>query len=192
MHVSITGKQIDVGGALRSHVEDRLAAGIAKYFGRAIDAHVVFSRQGSMYRVDCSTHVGSGITVQSHGEADEIYASFDIAAERIEKRLRRHKRRIRDHHKAPPEGPEMAAAAGAALEQGEEAEEGVDAQPVIVAETDIEASLFTVAEAAAQMQEDDLPVMMFRNRAHGGLNVVYRRPDGNVGWIEPRPAARKP
>lgn len=96
MNILITGKQVDVGGALRSHVEDRLSAAVAKYFDRAIDAHVVFSRQGPMFRADCSVHVGGGFKTQSHAEADEIYASFDLASGRIEKRLRRYKRRLLD------------------------------------------------------------------------------------------------
>lgn len=191
MHVLITGKQIDVGEALRSHVEDRLSSGVAKYFDRAIEAHVVFSRQGPMFRADCSTHVGSGITVQSHGEADEIYASFDIAVDRIEKRLRRQKRRLRDHHKvAPAEAlPAESAVPGG---EGGEAEVQVDGdQPVIVADTQPEIDRLTVGEAASRLQSADVPALMFRNRAHGGLNVVYRRPDGNVGWIDPQGLDRK-
>ncbi len=121
MHVLITGKQVDVDSALRAHVADRLSAGVAKYFDRALEAHVVFSRQGPMFRADCSVHVGSGIKVQGHAQADQIHVSFDLAVERIEKQLRRHKRRLRSHHKAPPQevtsGPALAATA----------EEGADA-----------------------------------------------------------------
>jgi len=187
MHVLITGKQIDIGGTLRSHVEDRLASGVAKYFDRAIEAHVVFSREGPLYRADCSTHVGSGITVQSHAEADEIYASFDLAADRIEKRLRRYKRRLRNHHKISPlESIDAQAYVIAAEEEHEQGEEPEHLHPVIVAETTTDISLLTVGEAVMRMDLAELTVMMFRNRAHGGLNVVYRRADGNIGWIDPR------
>lgn len=192
MHVLITGKQIDIGGTLRSHVEDRLASGVAKYFDGAIDAHVVFSRQGPLYRADCSTHVGSGITVQSHAEADEIYASFDHAAERIEKRLRRYKRRLRNHHKISSiESIEAQAYVIAAEEEDEHRDEPEDFQPVIVAETTTDISLLTVGEAVMRMDLAELSVMMFRNRASGGLNVVYRRADGNIGWIDPQQTKAK-
>lgn len=187
MRIVITGKQIDVGGALRSHVEDRLAIGVAKYFDRAIDAHVVFSRQGPLYRADCSVHVGSGINVQSHAEVDEIYASFDVAADRVEKRLRRYKRRLRNHHKMPPgeTQPAQAYIIAAETEDSEEPEEAVEFQPVIVAEASTEIASLTVGEAVMRMDLASLPAMMFRNRAHGGLNVIFRRPDGNIGWIDP-------
>ena len=193
MQVLITGKQLSVGEALRTHVEGRLSLGVAKYFDHAIDAHVVFSREGPLIRTDCSVHVGSGINVQSHAEIDEIYASFDVAADRIEKRLRRYKRRLRSHHKAGPRESEPVASYVIAAEH-EDAQEpdGPDGfQPVIVAETTTQISLLTVGEAVMRMDLANLPVMMFRNSAHGGLNVVYRRQDGNVGWIDPRKLGNK-
>lgn len=193
MRVLITGRQIDVGEALRSHIEERLVAGVSKYFDRAIEAHVVVSRQGPRFRADCSVHVGSGITVQSHGEADEIYASFDLGAERVEKRLRRYKRRLRNHHKVAIDETITASAfiIAAEDEEAEEPEGADEFQPVIVAETTAEISLLTVGEAVMRMDLGNLPAMMFRNRAHGGLNVVYRRADGNIGWIDPRQPATK-
>jgi ribosomal subunit interface protein len=102
MQVQISGKQIDIGDALHRHVEERLQAMVAKYFDRAIDASVVFAREAHLFDVDCSVHVGSGISVQGHGEATEIYASFDVALTHIEKQLRRSKRRRRNHHGAKP------------------------------------------------------------------------------------------
>jgi ribosomal subunit interface protein len=194
MQVLITGKQIDVGEALRTHVEDRLTIGVGKYFDRAIDAHVVFSRQGPRYRVDCAVHVGAGINVQSHAEVDEIYASFDVAADRIEKRLRRYKRRLRNHHKAP-QGESLPAQAYVIEAEAEDAVEPENAhefQPVIVAEASTEIAQLTVGEAVMRMDLANLPAMMFRNSGHGGLNVVYRRPDGNIGWIDPQEPDRTP
>ena len=99
MHLSVTGKQLDVGDALRTHVENSLQNSVGKYFDNAIEASVVFSRVAHLYRTDISVHVGRGILVQSHAEASEPYPAFDAASERIAKRLRRHKRRLRDHHK---------------------------------------------------------------------------------------------
>ncbi len=153
---------------------------------------MVFSRQGPMYRADCSVHVGSGITLQSHGEAGEIYSSFDVAADRVEKRLRRYKRRLRGHPRSNPE--EAIAAQSYVIAPDTEVAEGVDDEgwqegeenhPVIIAETATKIDSLTVGEAVMRMDLADLPALMFRNRAHGGLNVVYRRPDGNIGWIDP-------
>jgi ribosomal subunit interface protein len=98
MHLQVSGKQIDIGGALRDHVERRLSNGVAKYFDRAIDAHVVFSREAHQFRADCTVHIGHGIKATAEAAAEDAYGAFDAAAERLEKQLRRHKRRIRNHH----------------------------------------------------------------------------------------------
>jgi len=98
MHLQVSGKQIDVGGALREHVERRLSSGVAKYFDRAIDAHVVFSREAHRFRADCTVHVGHGISASAEAEAVDAYGAFDAAVERLEKQLRRTKRRLRNHH----------------------------------------------------------------------------------------------
>jgi ribosomal subunit interface protein len=104
MQLQVSGKQIDVGGALRRHVEERLSAGVAKYFDRAIDAHVVFSREAHQFRADCTVHVGHGISAQAEAEAVDAYGAFDAAADRLEKQLRRTKRRLRNHHPAAGNG----------------------------------------------------------------------------------------
>lgn len=185
MHITVTGKQIDVGDTLRAHVEERITAGTEKYFGNPIDAQVVFSREGPLHRVDCSVHVGAGIYVKSHASADDAYAGFDAAAERVEKRLRRYKRRLRNHHKAP--SVEVVEAPTYVLSSEEENQDAVeDAQPMIVAESTTNVPTVTVGEAVMRLDLANVPVLMFRNRAHGGLSVVYRREDGNIGWIDPR------
>lgn len=188
MLIKVTGKQIDVGDALRGHVDDQMQGVVSKYFDRAIDATVVFSRHGGIFRCDCLVHFGAGLSAQSHAEAAEIYASFDGALERIEKRLRRHKRRLRNHHsKAKSEAFESSPAKAYVLdsEEGEEMN-GVDTHPIIVAETKTEVHNLTVSEAVMRLDLSDQPALMFRNSAHGGLNVVYRRPDGNIGWVDPQ------
>ncbi len=188
MQVSVSGKQIDVGDALRGHVEDRLATSVNKYFDRAIEAQVVFSRQSHLHRADISVHAGAGILLQSHAELDDIYASFDRAADRIEKQLRRYKRRLRNHHNAREEAERAAHPAQAyvlAAEPEEAAQEPETLAPVIIAETTTEIATLTVGEAVMRMDLADLSAMMFRNDAHGRLNVVYRRGDGNIGWIDP-------
>lgn len=108
MHLQVSGKQIDVGGALREHVEKRLSSGVAKYFDRAIDAHVVFSREAHQFRADCTVHVGHGISASAEAAAGDAYGAFDAAAERVEKQLRRTKRRLRNHHHPTDEQQEQA------------------------------------------------------------------------------------
>lgn len=191
MEIQVHGKQIDVGDALRAHVTDRLADGVDKYFDSAVDGHVTLSRDAHLVRVDCGVHVGHGIRLQSHGEASDPYAAFDQALERIEKRLRRYKRRLKDHHRRKTSGEkaemEMIRAASYVLagEDEDAAAEPVEDQPIIIAEAMTEIPMATVGEAVMRMDLADASVMMFRNAGHGGLNVVYKRPDGNVGWIDP-------
>tara|TARA_A100001037_G_scaffold273005_1_gene269547 strand:+ start:1450 stop:2052 length:603 start_codon:yes stop_codon:yes gene_type:complete len=185
MHITVTGKQVDVGDSLRDHVKDRITAGTEKYFGDLIDAQVVFSREGPLHRVDCSVHVGAGIYVKSHAPADDAYAGFDAAAERVEKRLRRYKRRLRNHHRsAPIENIEVPSYVLSPEDEVQEPTE--DSQPIIVAESTTNVPTVTVSEAVMRLDLANAPVLMFRNRAHGGLSVVYRREDRNIGWIDPK------
>ena len=185
MEISVKGKHLDVGVALRGYVEDQLQNTVAKYFNRAVDGTVVISREGRMFRVDISVHAGRGMVMQGGGTADEAYAAFDGALGHIAKRLRRYKRRLCNHHKM--RGPEETSAAQQYIIAVESDDEEVpeDAQPAIIAEMEHEISTLTVGEAVMRMDLADVPVMMFRNRGHGGLNVIYRRDDGNVGWIDP-------
>lgn len=191
MQVQVSGKQIDIGDALRSHVGERLFVTVGKYFDGAIDGAVVFSRQGSFFRADCSVHVGGGISVKAQSEAADIYASFDAATDRIDKQLRRYKRRLRKHHLSRRTGPEAGdipalAYILAAEPEVAEGDEPVDFAPLVVAETTTEIATLTVGEAVMRMDLASQPALMFRNSGHGGLNVIYRRADGNIGWIDPR------
>lgn len=188
MEIQVNGKQIDIGDALREHVTERIEERVSKYFDRAVDAHVTFSRDAHMIRVDCSVHAGHAIVMQSHASAGEPYAAFDQALDRIETRLRRYKRRLRNHHNASKaSAAELVAASTYVLEAEEEgSEEPDDLQPLIVAEMKMEIPTTTVGGAVMRLDLSDAPVMMFRNSAHGRLNVVYRRPDGNIGWIDPQ------
>src|SRR3954470_1226315 len=203
MQVTVTGKQVDVGDALRLHVETALEALLEKYFRTAIEAHAVFAREAHLVAVDLSLHVGRGIVVNSRGMASDHYLAFDTAAERLAKQLRRYKRRLRDHHAmARPAGerPEMARSFVLApvddisSDDIEEAGESAGADeatadsgiaPVVIAEMSTELPRLTVGEAVMRMDLADAPMLLFRNRSHGQLNVVYRRGDGNVGWIDP-------
>ena len=188
MEIQVNGKQIDIGDTLREHVAERMEERVSKYFDRAVDAHVTFSRDAHMIRVDCSVHAGHAIVMQSHASAGEPYTAFDQALERIETRLRRYKRRLRNHHNASKaQAAELVAASTYVLEAEEEGiEEPDDLQPLIVAEMKMEIPTTTVGGAVMRLDLSDAPVMMFRNSAHGRLNVVYRRADGNIGWIHPQ------
>ncbi|MEG9862567.1 MAG: ribosome-associated translation inhibitor RaiA [Parvularculales bacterium] len=99
MHIRITGIHIDTGEALRTYVQERTEDSITKYFDHPVNGHVTFAREGNLYRADCAVHLESGIVFQAQGQKTDIHASFDLALERLEKRLRRYKRRLKDHHR---------------------------------------------------------------------------------------------
>src|SRR5438067_3950757 len=192
MQPTVTGKQVDVGDALRRHVEESLDALLGKYFRTAIEAHAVFAREAHLIRTDLLLHIGRGIMIKSGATASDYYPAFDAAAERLGKQLRRYKRRLRDHHgrlRNQAENSETARAFVLAPVD-EEAEtdampDGDAAAPVVIAEMSTALPRLTVGEAVMRMDLADAPVLLFRNRSHGELNVVYRRSDGNVGWLDP-------
>jgi ribosomal subunit interface protein len=189
MQLSVKGKQLNVGDALRTHVSESLSRILGKYFGDAIEVGVTFSREGYLYRAVVAAHVGRGIQLQAQGEADEPYPAFDTAADRLAKRLRRYKRRLRDHHKNTGPASESLPAQQYILASGAEeqaAEDEIDGRPAVVAEMATEIPSLTVSEAVMRMDLAELPALMFRNSSHSGLNMIYRRPDGNIGWIDPR------
>ena len=186
MQLSVTGKQIDVGDALRGHIATSLDAAVSKYFDKAIEGSVVIARGNRSIRADISVHVGHNIQLQGHAEAGDAYAAFDAACEHIAKRLRRHKRRLRDHRKTGGKG-ETEVVSQYILAGDEETESGGEGDnPVVIAELETEIETLTVSEAVMRMDLADSAAVMFRNRGHGGLNMVYRRNDGNVGWIDPQ------
>jgi ribosomal subunit interface protein len=187
MQVTVTGKQMDVGDSLRGHAEAATAAIAEKYLGKAIEAHVVFCRERHLFVSDILLHAGRGLSVQCHGEAADAYAAFDDAAERLEKQLRRYKRRLRNHHKYSKREaePEEATDYVLAAETQEAAAEDDGEQPLVIAEMRTAIPQLSVSEAVMRLDLADLPVLLFRNSAHGTLNLIYRRRDGNVGWIDP-------
>lgn len=188
MDVLVTGKQIDVGDSLRSYVQDKLSAGIAKYFDHPVETAVTFSREALQYRVDCTVHLGHNLFLRSHAVAGEIYACFDAAEERMEKRLRRYKGRFKRHRGGPREAPEEEIFSARDIVLSAEDEHEIEPnsfQPVTIAETTTEIPSFTVGEAVMKLDLEERTALMFRNVAHGELNVVFRRPDGNIGWIDP-------
>ena len=184
MQLSVKGKQIDVGDALRQHVETHLKEITAKYFNGTLDAHVTFSREAHLFRADITVHAGKGIVLQANAAANEPYPAFDMAAERIARRLRRYKKKIVDLHHESHKNDDAVVANSFVL-NGQEHDEEANDNPVVVAEMTTPIELLTVSEAVMRLDLGDLPALMFRNRGHGGLNMIYRRPDGHIGWVDP-------
>jgi ribosomal subunit interface protein len=189
MQLTVTGKQIDTGAVLRQHVEASLGAILEKYFKTAIEAHVVFSKEAHLSRAEVAVHIGRGIVVNASASAAETHAAFDAAAERIAKQMRRYKRRLRDHHAQARKAFEVSERAreyvlAPLADEGEEGQEGKEG-PAVVAEMSADLPNLTVSEAVMRMDLASAPVLLFRNRAHGELNLVYRRLDGNIGWVDP-------
>lgn len=192
MQLSITGKQIDIGNSLRTYVQEKLAQSVAKYFDRPADGAVTFSRDGHEYRADCMVHLASGLHLQAQGRSTDIYASFDSAIERMDKRLRRYKGRIRDHHNGSRASFDVSPAREhvIAAHSDESASEPETLNPVIVSESMTQLKTLTVGEAVMQLDLSEAPALVFRNSAHGEVNVVYRRADGHIGWVDPATAKR--
>lgn len=188
MQLSVSGKHLDVGDSLRTHVADALSAAVERHFGSAIEGKVVFAHEGHRFRTDVNVHVARGLVVQSHASASDPYVAFDAAIERLETRLKRYRGRFEARHR-PAEEPTGTQAASYVLADEPLVEDPVNGRPPIVAETTTELLTLSVAEAVARMDLADQAFYLFYNRGHGGLNVVYRRPDGAVGWIEPGQSA---
>jgi ribosomal subunit interface protein len=193
MQLSVKGKQIDVGDALRTHVETQLKEIIGKYFSDSLDAQVAFSREANLFRADITVHAGRGMLLQANAIASEPYPAFDMAAERIASRLRRYKNKIKHHHHEgnSPKGEAMMANAFVLQGEHHDKEEQATSNPAIVAEMTTTIETLTVSEAVMRLDLGDLPALMFRNRGHGELNMIYRRADGHIGWVDPSIAVTK-
>ena len=180
MQIFITGQQIDLGNSLRSYIEQNLEGAVSKYFDEAVKADVRIYKERDLIKTEITVHPVSGVLVRSNGSAADAYASFDEAAEKAAKQLRRYKRKMVDHKAEPVELVDMSV-----IENDEQKEEAADA-PVIIAEMQTELPICSVSNAVMRMDLAGLPALMFRNVAHGGLNMVYRRNDGNIGWVDPK------
>lgn len=193
MRIQVAGRQMEVGEALRTRIEDELSSGVGKYFNRATDAVVTVGKNGGTgIEVDCTVHLSSGISLQAEGHGGDAHSAFDDALGKLEKRVRRYKRRLKNHHadnKSPLPAEDAAAYVLAPLQEESETDgEIVDDAPLVIAEDKLPVRTMTVSTAVMQLDLSESPVLMFRNAANGALNVVYRRRDGNVGWIDPERA----
>jgi len=194
MQVQVSGKHVAVGEALKTRVTDELLGSIGKYFDRGGDAEVVVSRDGHNFKVDCVVTLASGQQLQSHGLGGDAHAAFSLAIDKIETRIRRYKRRLKSHSVAANAKQAETAAlyvlrapADADLDDGwDESDEDGPPAAMVIAESVAPLRTMTVSMAVMQLDLTESQTIVFRNAAHGGLSVVYRRPDGNIGWIDPQ------
>lgn len=188
MRYQISGKQIDIGEALQTHVRTELDALAEKYAQNPTDALVVFSRSSYEFNCEATLHLPSGLSIQAKGAATEIYAAFAACTEKMEKQLRRYRRRLKAHqrNRAEPVVFDGGSSYILAASDGPEEVEPETLQPMIIAEMEARIPSVSVGEAVMQMELAGSALLVFRNEGHGGVNVVYRRDDGNIGWIDPR------
>jgi ribosomal subunit interface protein len=185
MTLRISGKQMDIGDSLKGKIEDRINFAVEKYFGHGFNGRVTMEKQGSFFICDCLLNLDSGITLQTSAREADAHVSFDRAADRIEKRLRRYKRKLKDHHPGNAAEDQSAVAYSVMSTPDEDEEITEDFSPLVVAESSKTVRTQTVAMAVMQLELMDQPVNVLKNAASGDVNVVYRRADGNIGWVDP-------
>lgn len=186
MTLRVSGKNMSIGDALRQHVTERLDAAMAKYFNGAVSGHVTIAPEGSGFRSDCTLHLTSGTTLQADGRAHDPYASFDQAAERLGKRLRRYKERLKSHHPhtAAPSDERISNYVLEPLDEDAEVPTAEHYSPTVIAETTMHLNRMTVSAAVIELDLTGASALTFRHDVSGHVNVLYRRADGNIGWID--------
>lgn len=191
MDIQITGKNMELGDALQTHVQKRLSDGVTKYFERGAEALATFSKERHMVDCEVTAHLASGVFLAAHGQGGDAYAAFEGALEKLEKRVRRYKRRLKNHHvNGKPALPAETASYYTLAPLADESDDDriaydQDPTPVVVAESSTVLREMTVGAAVMQLDLAEAPALVFKNAAHGRINVVYRRRDGHVGWIDP-------
>lgn len=182
MQLTVKGQHLDVGDSLREHVRENLTHNAGKYFNNPIESTVIFTKEKNhLYRVDISIHVGQGIVLQAENHADDPYIAFDGASHRVVKRLAKYKDKLRDHHRKE-NTIDMHMGAYTTFQGGET---DADAGPATIAEMQASIPTLAVSDAVMRLELGSLPALMFKNPAHGGFNMVYRRKDGHIGWVDP-------
>lgn len=188
MTLQVTGKNIDAGDAFKSYIMEKLKTQLGRYIGDELKGHVRLEKERGRFHTQCAIRLRSGLVLEANGEGGDAYGSADAAVEKLETRVRRHKRRLKDHHSARSNGadfPETAARDYTVQLDGHDEADRADDHPIIIAETERGIRELPVSEAVMQLDVADKPFLVFQNAAHGGINVVYRRSDGHIGWIDP-------
>jgi len=185
MTLRVSGKNLDIGESLRRHVLEKVEAMVAHYFNGSVGGHVVIAREGSGFRSDCTLRLSSGVILHAEGRGREAYPCFEQAANKIEVRLRRYKRRLRSHAGSPASGGAKVSNYVIESPRDEEEEPSEGFNPVVVAEGTEALKSLTVASAVAELDLSGAPVVVFEHAGSGRVNVVYRRRDGAIGWIDP-------
>lgn len=192
MDIQVSGKNLNLGEALQTHVGARLNDGVSKYFGRGAEAAVVFAKERRGVECEVTAHLSSGVFLAVHGEGGDAYSAFEEALEKLEKRVRRYKRRLKNHHSngrepLPSESASYYLLKPLEAETDDDPDLAAEPEPVVVAESQTVVRELTVGSAVMQLDLAESPVVVFKNAAHGRLNIVYRRRDGHIGWIDPAP-----
>lgn len=183
MNLRVSGKNMDVGMALREKAQDHFKDVISKYFDGGYEGHLTLEPEGIGYRADCVIHLDTGVVLQADASAHDATLAYEKMATNIEKRLRRYKRKLKNHRRSAEVGDVAQAYVLASTEHHDEVDE--DFSPPIIAESTANLRSMSVGEAVMELDLEQSDVLVFRHAGHGGVNVVYRRPDGNVGWIDP-------
>jgi len=189
MDIQVSGKNMDLGDALQIHVTDKLSDSVEKYFDRGAEATVTFAKERHITECDVTAPLASGVLLAPHGEGGDAYGAFEECVEKLEKRIRRYKRRLKNHHAATKEPLPAENASYYLLEpfadEEDDTGDGTDLNPVVVAESQTTLREMTVGAAVMQLDLAEQPAIVFKNAAHGRINVVYRRRDGHIGWVDP-------
>ncbi len=189
MSLRISGKHMELGDSFRSQISSRIGDAIDKYFDGGFSGHVVVEKSGSRYAADCNLHLDSGVMLQAEGEAQDPQVAFEKAFDRIEKRLRRYKRKLKDRHVEPVIATDISYTVMESVADDDDIEVAADYAPAIVAESTVALKTMSVADAVMELDMKDSPVFVFRNSKNKHVNIVYRRNDGNIGWIDSSAAA---
>jgi ribosomal subunit interface protein len=187
MTLQVTGKNIDAGDAFKTYISDKLKTALGKYIGEEIAGHIRLEKERGRFHTQCSIKLRSGLALEANGEGGDAYGSADSAVEKLEKRVRRYKRRLKDHHSSRNGASEIpeTLAGHYTVRVDDDGGESEGNHPVIIAESEKGIGEFAVSEAVMQLDLTEKQFLVFRNAAHGGVNVVYRRGDGHIGWIDP-------
>lgn len=185
MQLTITARHIDIGEALQTYMREHFETVVSRYFGKAVDGSVTVSKEGYLIHMDISAHPGRGLLIQAKGNDTDPYAAFDATLDKLNLRMRKYKARLRDHHKIPRNEDILQGFQYIIPEQEDREHETTQDVPVIIAEIETQIPTLSVSEALMQLDFSDHPALLFKNKSSGIFNMIYRRTDGNIGWVDP-------